>query len=126
MQTKLALLSTGIGNVESIMALVKELRPDTEVFNIVDDSIVRSIAANGNVVPPSVFRRMAGYMAFAEEAGADAVLLTCSSISESVDRAQPFRPADGRPGRASHAEQHRGGDSARRRGDAPLHGPGNG
>jgi Asp/Glu/hydantoin racemase len=90
MKTKLALVSTGIGVVESIVAIVKELSPDTEIINLVDDTIVKAIAANDNVVPPGVLRRMTTYFVHAEEAGADAALLTCSSISESVDVAQPF------------------------------------
>ncbi len=90
MKSKLALVSTGIGVVEPIMAIVKELSPGTEIINLVDDTIVKAIAANDNVVPPGVFRRMTTYFIHAEKAGADAALLTCSSISESVDVAQPF------------------------------------
>lgn len=90
MKSKLALVSTGIAVVEPISAIVRELSPDTEIFNIVDDCIVRSIAANDNVVPPWVFRRMTAYFMLAEEAGADAILLTCSSISEAVDVAKPL------------------------------------
>jgi Asp/Glu/hydantoin racemase len=90
MNPKLALVHTGIGVVESIVAVVKELSPDTEIINIVDDTIVKTIAAHDNVIPPVVFRRMTTYFVNAEEAGADAALLTCSSISESVDVAQPF------------------------------------
>lgn len=90
MKSKLALVSTGIGVVEPITAIVRELSPETETFNIVDDCIVKSIAANQNVVPSWVFRRMAAYFTLAEEAGADAALLTCSSISEAVDVSAPF------------------------------------
>jgi hypothetical protein len=90
MKSRLALVSTGIGVVEPITAIVRELSPDTETFNIVDDCIVRSIAANQNVVPSWVFRRMAAYFTLAEEAGADAALLTCSSISEAVDVSTPL------------------------------------
>jgi hypothetical protein len=90
MNNKLALIHTGAGVVEQIVGIVRELRPKTEVINIIDDCVVRSIAANGNVVPPWVFRRMATYMILAEEAGAAAALLTCSSISESIDVAKPL------------------------------------
>ncbi len=90
MKRKLALISTGVGVVEPIMAIVKELSPETEIINLVDDTIVKAIAANENVVPPHVFRRMTTYFLHAEEAGADVALLTCSSISEAVDVAKPF------------------------------------
>ena len=89
MNNTLALVHTGTGVVEHIVGLVRELRPKTEIINVVDDCIVRSIAANNNVVPPWVFRRMAMYMILAEEAGAAAALLTCSSISEAIDVARP-------------------------------------
>ena len=90
MSSKLALISTGITVVEPIMALVKEMASDTEVINIVDDSIVRTIAANNNVIPHTVFRRLTTYIVLAEEAGVDAALITCSSISEVVDIATSF------------------------------------
>jgi len=70
MNPKLALVHTGIGVVESIVAVVKELSPDTEIINIVDDTIVKTIAAHDNVIPPVVFRRMTTYFVNAEEAGA--------------------------------------------------------
>lgn len=87
---KLALISTGIAVVEPVMSIVKELSPETDVFNIVDDSIVKTIAANSNVITPSVFKRLTTYFILVEEAGADAALLTCSSVSEAVDIAKPF------------------------------------
>jgi Asp/Glu/hydantoin racemase len=90
MKRKLALVHTGLGVVEGIVAIVKELSPETEIINIVDDTIVKAIAANDNVVPPAIFRRMTTYFVNAEEAGANAALLTCSSISESVDVSRPF------------------------------------
>jgi len=90
MTTKLALISTGVGVVAPIMAIIKEEAPDTEIFNIVDDSIVRTIAANDNIIPPGIIRRLTGYMVSAEELGVDAVLVTCSSISEVVDMARPY------------------------------------
>ena len=90
MKKKLALVSTGVAVIEPIMSIVRELSSNIEIFNILDDSIVRGIAANDNVVPPWVFRRMTAYFTLAEEGGADAVLLTCSSISEAVDVSKPF------------------------------------
>lgn len=87
---KLALISTGIAVVEPVTSIVKELSPETDVFNIVDDIIVKTIAANSNVITPSVFKRLTTYFILVEEAGADAALLTCSSVSEAVDIAKPF------------------------------------
>ncbi len=90
MGRRLALLSTGVGVVETVVSLVRESNPQIEIFNIVDDSIVRTISRNGSRVPPHIARRIADYCRFAEESGADAVLVTCSSISETVDTARPL------------------------------------
>ena len=90
LRKKLALISTGISVVEPITSIVKELSPETDVFNIVDDIIVKTIAANNNIITPSVFKRLTTYFILAEEAGADAALITCSSVSEAVDIARPF------------------------------------
>lgn len=87
---KLALISTGVSVVEPIMSIIREFDPHLEVFNIVDDSIVNCIATNSNEISPLVKRKLATYAALAEENGADAMLVTCSSISEVVDFIAPF------------------------------------
>jgi len=85
MKKKIALIHTGTGVVPPITTIVQELNPDLEIINFVDDSIIRAIAANNNAIPSSVVRRLSALFAFAEEAGAVGVLLTCSSVSEIVD-----------------------------------------
>jgi len=90
MEKRLALLSTGVGVVEPIAALVRTGDPQIEIINIVDDSIVRTIGRNHNTVPAAIVRRIAVYCRHAEEAGAAAVLVTCSSISETIDAARPM------------------------------------
>ncbi len=85
MKTKFVLISTGIGVVPEISAIVKELNPGLDIINFVDDSIVRAIAANNNVVPFSVVRRLTALFVNAEELGAVGALLTCSSVNEVVD-----------------------------------------
>lgn len=85
MKKKFALIHTGTGVVPAITAIVQELNPDLEIINFVDDSIVRAIAANNNVIPSSVVRRLSALFTFAEEAGAIGALLTCSSVNEIVD-----------------------------------------
>ena len=85
MKTKFVLISTGIGVVPEISAIVKELNPGLDIINFVDDSIIRAIAANNNVVPTSVVRRLTALFVNAEELGAVGALLTCSSVSEVVD-----------------------------------------
>jgi Asp/Glu/hydantoin racemase len=57
------------------------------VFNIVDDSLVKNIIARNGEVTPSIYKRVADYVASAEDSGADAVLVTCSSIGAAIEAA---------------------------------------
>ncbi len=90
MSKRLVLLSTGVGLVPTIVAMVKELDPSIEIFNIVDDTIVNTISRHNNIVPASINARIADYCRIAEEMQGDALLLTCSSISETIDKARPL------------------------------------
>lgn len=78
---KITLISTGL-NTASLMSqfFAKEL-PEITTRNIVDDSLVKEIIANDNVIPPGVVRRVCSYVISAEMSGADLVVITCSSIS---------------------------------------------
>jgi Asp/Glu/hydantoin racemase len=66
--------------------LCKEKLSGVNVFNIVDDSIVKGIVAAGNLTP-TISRRVAGYLESAELAGADCIMVTCSSIGPAVEAA---------------------------------------
>jgi Asp/Glu/hydantoin racemase len=83
---KLALIHTSATLVPVFAALCKEKLPDVEVFNIVDDSLVKGIMAAGRITP-QISQRVANYLKSAESAGADHVLVTCSSIGPAVEEA---------------------------------------
>jgi len=87
----LALISTGL---ELAVELSKKARsivsPECRVISIVDDSIVSMIEKESNEkencpLPLSITRRICDYAVYAERSGADVILVTCSSISETVD-----------------------------------------
>ena len=59
---------------------------DIKVFNIVDDSLIKNTIERG-VLTPDTSRRAVNYVASAEEAGADFILVTCSSIGPAVETA---------------------------------------
>jgi Asp/Glu/hydantoin racemase len=80
---KLAIVHTTTATVEPLRALAEELLPGYRVINIVDDSILPQLAENGGDVA-AVAGRVAQYMRFAAEAGADVILEACSSIGELV------------------------------------------
>lgn len=85
----LGLLHTSAGLVSVFQKLCAERIPNIEVFNLVDDSLIKDVIAHGKLTAPTS-RRVARHIESAEQAGADFVLVTCSSIGEAVEAAAPF------------------------------------
>ncbi|MDI1250425.1 MAG: aspartate/glutamate racemase family protein [Lacunisphaera sp.] len=89
MATKtLALIHTSATLVPVFAQLCKEKLPQVDTFNIVDDSLVRQIGAQGGITP-AIAARVAGYIGSAASGGADYILVTCSSIGPAVEAAAP-------------------------------------
>lgn len=85
MKTKtLGLIHTSATLVPVFAQLCKEKLPGVSVFNIADDSLVKGIMAAGSLTPV-IARRVAGYLESAELAGADYIMVTCSSIGPAVE-----------------------------------------
>ena len=57
---------------------------DIEVFNIVDDSLIKNTISR-NELTPDTSRRVVDYVGSAEAAGADYIMVTCSSIGAAVE-----------------------------------------
>src|ERR1700744_4684953 len=85
----LALIHTSATLVPMFAQLCKQKLPNIDTFNIADDSLVRACAAAGSLTP-AIARRVASHIAAAEAAGADAILVTCSSIGPAVEAAAFF------------------------------------
>jgi len=81
---KLGLIHTSATLVPVFAALCKEKLPGVEVFNIADDSLVKGIREAGSLTA-QIARRVAGYLESAELAGADYIMVTCSSIGPAVE-----------------------------------------
>lgn len=84
----LALIHTSATLVPVFSQLCKAKLPHVDTFNIVDDSLVRAISAQGSLTP-AIARRVEGYIASAVAGGADHILVTCSSIGPAVESAAP-------------------------------------
>ncbi|HTT56816.1 MAG TPA: aspartate/glutamate racemase family protein [Opitutaceae bacterium] len=84
----LGLLHTSAALVPVFAQLCKAKLPRVDTFNLVDDSLVPAIGAHG--LTAAIRRRVAGYLASAEAAGADYILVTCSSIGPAVEAAAPL------------------------------------
>lgn len=85
----LALIHTSATLVPVFQQLCKEQLPDIATFNIVDDSLVRTIGAKG-ALTADIARRVQAYIASAEAGGADHILVTCSSIGPAVEASAAF------------------------------------
>ena len=78
--TTLALLFTSPVVIKPVNAVVRVAMPAVRVVNLLDDAILPDIAHAGNV--GAVERRVTLLAQCAADARADALMITCSSISE--------------------------------------------
>lgn len=85
-QKTLALIHTSATLVPVFAELCNKYLPNVKVFNIVDDSLIKNTIACGELTA-STSRRVVNYAGSAEEAGADFILFTCSSIGPAVETA---------------------------------------
>jgi Asp/Glu/hydantoin racemase len=72
-------------------ALADELVPGAERFHIADESLL-GVTRRGGSLTPATRRRVLGYVESAAEAGADLVVVTCSSIGPAVEASREFVP----------------------------------
>src|SRR5262249_5090690 len=86
---KLGLIHTSATLVPVFEKLCRARLPGADVFNIADDSLIKDVIARGELTARTA-RRVAGHVASAEEAGADFILVTCSSIGAAVEAAAPL------------------------------------
>jgi Asp/Glu/hydantoin racemase len=89
MAKTLALIHTGSFLAPIFTKLCREMMPEVKIFNIVDESLLNNTIA-ANQLTPTTSRRLAGYLESAEEAGADAIMVTCSSVGPAVEASRPF------------------------------------
>ena len=84
--TKLGIVHTSATLVPVFSDLLRPFGASVTSFNIVDDSLIKDVIAQGSLTPP-IAARVVDQVALAERAGADAILVTCSSIGEAVELA---------------------------------------
>ena len=82
----LGLIHTSATLIPVFQQLCKEYLPGVSTFNIVDDSLVKNIRERGQLTE-AISKRVADYVASAEDSGADYILVTCSSIGAAVEAA---------------------------------------
>ena len=83
MQKTLGLIHTSATLVPVFQQLTKGLS-GVKVFNIVDDSLIADVIRKGELTAQTA-RRVVDYVGSAESAGADYIMVTCSSIGAAVE-----------------------------------------
>ena len=86
---RLGLLHTSATLVPVFQQLCAARLPGVDTFNIVDDSLIKDCIARGQLTPLTA-RRVLHHIESAEQAGADMILVTCSSIGAAVEAAAPI------------------------------------
>ena len=82
----LGLIHTSATLVPVFAELCAKYIPHVKTFNIVDDSLIKNTIACGELTADTS-RRVVNYAGSAQEAGADYILFTCSSIGPAVEAA---------------------------------------
>lgn len=89
MTKTLALIHTSPVLAPTFTQLATELLPDVRLFHMVDESLIKNTIAAGSMTKATA-RRVFSLIESAQQAGADAVLVTCSSIGKAVEFARPM------------------------------------
>lgn len=90
MSRRVVLLHTVLSVVPLFADLARQLLPpDVETWHVADEILAKTVVAQGGL-SPFIYRRVADHARAAEEAGAEALQITCSSVSPcaAVVRAQ--------------------------------------
>ncbi|WP_064685946.1 aspartate/glutamate racemase family protein [Rhizobium bangladeshense] len=87
----LAMIHTVPGIIPAFNELVGLHLPGWRSFNMLDESLLGNTIREG-ALSPQTMRRLAGHIWSAMDAGASAVLVTCSSLGPAVDAGTPLCP----------------------------------
>lgn len=88
---QIAMIHTVSGLIPLFDRLAQQHLPQWQCFNMLDESLLRGTIREGALSQTTMWR-LAQMIRSAVEAGASAVVVTCSSLGPAVDAAQPFCP----------------------------------
>ena len=89
MSHKVVFIHTINGLTGMFSDLCRELAPDARPYHVSDETLIHSVLAAGRITP-EVNRRICEHVVAAERFGADAIQVTCSSVSPCVEVAAPL------------------------------------
>lgn len=88
---QIAIIHTVSGLIPLFDGLAKQHLPQWQGFNMLDESLLRSTIRDGALSQTTMWR-LTQLVRSAVDAGAGAVVVTCSSLGPAVDAAKPFCP----------------------------------
>ena len=83
-QKRLVLIHTSAIMIPVFGELCAEFLPDVEIVHTVDESLLKDVITC-EVLSKSTARRVVGHIISAEQAGADCIMVTCSSLGPAAD-----------------------------------------
>lgn len=89
MSKLIALIHNSSVIIDVVKKIFDNIYPDARTINIMDESLLRDIKERGGIDYLGT-RRVCRYALCAEDLGADAVLMTCSSLCEAAYAAKPL------------------------------------
>ena len=89
MAIRLAFVHTVTSLPPVFKTLAGELIPAADPFHIVDESLLQNTIRSGGLTKLTA-RRLLGYLVSAQEAGAQAAMVTCSSMGQAVEWSRCF------------------------------------
>lgn len=84
---RVVMIHTSPVSLDDLKALCKEILPDVELMNIIDDSLLEEVKKN-NGITPKVISRMCAYVQTAQTLRPDLIFNQCSSVGEAFDIAK--------------------------------------
>lgn len=81
---RLTLIHTSAIMIPVFSQLCQELLPEIETVHLVDESLLKDILKDGGL-GKSTARRVVNHILSADQAGTDAILVTCSSIGKAAE-----------------------------------------
>ena len=73
--------------IDPVATVFRELWPQAQTTNLLEDSLAPDLAAAGSITP-AIVDRIVALARYGERCGADAVLFTCSAFGTAIDAAK--------------------------------------
>lgn len=87
MLKKVGFVHTGVAIADMFKPMIAKDLPGLATFHIVDDSLIQDLLKT-QTFTPSIMKRFCNQVELAEAAGAELIMVTCSSIAPAVDVAR--------------------------------------